>query len=67
MKTVDKVMLPFFAHPPLTLYICMNFQENISPGFIVTDWTRFAYGNLQRGIITLKCRQSYGAYSVHIV
>ena len=43
-------MLPFSAHPLLTLYVCIKFQENICKGFRVTDQTRFVYVNLQRGI-----------------
>ena len=44
-------MLTLSAHSVLMLYICIKFQENISMDVIVTDQTRFAYGNLQWGII----------------
>ena len=51
MKTVSGVLLPISAYHLTLLYICTNFQENISKSFRVIERTPFAYENFKEGTI----------------
>ena len=61
-------MLPFSAHRLLTLYICTKFQENISRGFRVTEWTHtdiykgaLSHNNVDGVMVLVLCTYSDNA------
>ena len=47
---VEQLLLTSASHLVI-FYISTKFCEVISNGIKVTEWTRFLYGKLQRGII----------------
>ena len=62
MKSIGRVMQPFSEHHLITLYICTQFQENISKGFRVTEQTHTKI--YKGGLFHKKCRWSYCTCSV---